>query len=126
MLLSDVMDEVGTALGTITDLRVFAYFPDKIPPPAAVVDFPDVTYDAAMARGADRITLPVTVLVSRVDSRTTRDRLLDLAGQVKAAIEAHTPTAYDSARVMSVEFNHSYTYAGVDYAAAGFSVDIIG
>jgi len=121
-----VMDEVAEALATIPTLRAFGYFPDKIVPPAAVVDFPEVTFDAAMTRGADRLSLPVTVLVSRVDARTARDRLLVLAGQVKAAVEAHEPTAFDSARVASVEFNHSYPLAGVEYAAAAFTVDIIG
>lgn len=121
-----VMDEVTGALATIPNLRTFAYFPDKVTPPAAVVDFPSVDYDNTFSRGADRVTLPVTVLVSRVDSRSARDRLLTLAGQVKAAIEDAEPTSYHSARVVGVEFNHSFVLAAVEYAAAAFSVDVIG
>jgi len=121
------MDEMADALGTISGLRVFAYFPDRITPPVAVVDFPaELNYDATMGRGADRITLPVTVLVSRVDSRSARDRLLAWPALVKAAIEAHAPVAYDSCRVTGVEFNHSFPVATVEYAAATFSIDIIG
>jgi hypothetical protein len=121
-----VMDEVAEALGAIPNLRVFAYFPDRIVPPVAVVDFPKVDFDATFSRGSDQLVLPVTVLVSRVDSRSARDRLLALAGQVKAAIEGAEPTSYDSARVTEVEFNHSVALAAVEYAAATFSVDIIG
>lgn len=122
-----VMDEMADALGTIDGLRVFAYFPDRISPPVAVVDFPaELDYDSAFSRGADRIKLPVTVLVSRVDSRTARDRLLGYQESVKAAIEVHTPVAYDSARVTGVEFNHSVPVAAVEYAAATFTIDIIG
>lgn len=126
MNVADVLDEVAAALGTIDGLRAFAYLPDRVVPPAAIVDLPTIEYDATFRRGGDRLTLPVTVLVSRADTRTARDSLLALAGQVKAAVESHTPVAYHSARVQSVEFNHSLTVAGVDYAAASFTVDIIG
>lgn len=123
---SAVMDELATALSTIDGLRVFAYFPDRIVPPAAVVDFPELDYDATFGRGADRASFSVYVLVSPVDARSTRDRLLAWPPLVKAAIEAHSPTAYGSARVTRVSFNHSLPVAGVEYAAASFSVDVFG
>ena len=126
MIAGQVMDEIADALRAIPDLRVHGYFPDRITPPAALIDFPDVVFDATYVRGADRMTLPVAVLVSRVDSRTARDRLLLLAGQVKVAVEDHAPTSYDSARVVGQQFNHSYPMAGVEYSAAVFSVDIFG
>ncbi len=126
MQIGQVMDEVGEAIKAIPELRVFPYFADRVTPPAAVVGFPEIVHDATMARGADRLTLPVALLVSRVDSRTARDRLLALQVQVKAAIEDHEPSAYDSARVTGVVFNHSYPFAGVEYDAAEFTIDIIG
>lgn len=121
-----VMDQVAEGLRAVPDLRVFDFFPDRITPPAAVLDFPDITHDATFVRGGDRLVLPVALLVSQVDSRAARDRLLRLQLQLKAAIEGHEATAYDSARVVATQFNHSYPMAGVEYSAAVLSVDIFG
>lgn len=131
MNLADVMDEIAVALGTISGLRVTAYTAQRINPPAAWVEWPDgLDYDAAMGRGSDRMTLPVRVAVGAVDSRSARDQLAAYvdgsgASSVKAAVEAHSTAAYDSARVTSVEFG-VIPVAGVEYLAASFSVDIIG
>ena len=131
MLLSAVMDDLGTALGTIDGLRVFPYWADRISPPAAVVAWPDpLTYDSTMRRGGDRAEIPVIVLVGKVDTRTSRDELAAYAdgsgsSSVKARIEAHTPTAYDSARVTRCEFG-VITVASVEYLAATFYIDITG
>lgn len=128
MQIGAVMDEVAAALATIPTLkgRTFAYLPETAHPPAALVDFPGVEHDVTFGRGADRLTLPVTLLVARVDSRSARDRLLALQGQVKAAIEDRDPVAYHSARVTGAEFNHSYPLGGVEHMAVAFTVDIIG
>lgn len=125
------MDELGTALQGIGGLRVFPYWAERITPPAAVIGWPDpLTYDATMRRGGDRLDLPVMVLVGKVDSRTARDRVsayADGAGaaSVKAVIESHPPTAYDSARVTQCEFG-VISVAAVEYLAATFTVNIIG
>lgn len=131
MNLGDVMDDLGEALATLDGLRVFPYWADRISPPAAVIGWPDpLTYDSTMARGADQTELPVMVMVGKVDTRTARDAVSRYAngsgpGSVKAAIESHSPTAYDSARVTRVEFG-AITVAAVEYLAATFYVDIIG
>lgn len=131
MLLSAVMDDLGAALATIDGLRVFAYWADRITPPAAVVGWPDpLTYDSTLRRGSDAITVPIMVMVGRADARSSRDQLAayaDGAGasSVKAAIEAHPATAYDSARVVRAEFD-AVVISGVDYLAATFFVDLIG
>jgi hypothetical protein len=128
--LAAVMDELGAALEP-TGLRIAPYWADRINPPAALVELPEtLTFDAAMRRGGDRIELLVTVAVSKADARTARDHLAPYcdgsgARSVKAAIESHTPTSYDSARVMSAEFG-VVVFNAVDYLAARFSVDIIG
>ncbi|QJY51252.1 hypothetical protein [Pseudonocardia broussonetiae] len=125
------MDDLAAALDTIDDLRVFPYWADRISPPAAVVAWPDpLTYDSTMARGSDQAEIPVIVMVGKVDTRTARDTLAVYAdgsgaSSVKARIEAHTPTAYDSARVDRCEFG-VITVAGVEYLAATFYIDIIG
>jgi hypothetical protein len=130
--LGDVMDDLGAALGTITGLRVFPYWADKIVPPAAIVGFPEsIDYDETMGRGADHLQLPVIVVVARRDGRSARGRRLTkyVAGtgtdSVKAAIEAYAATAYHSARVERVEFGTA-TVAGVEHLSATFDVDVIG
>lgn len=131
MNLGDVMDELSAALGSIDGLREFPYWVDKFNPPCAIVGWPDpLTYDAAMQRGADEATLPVFVVASRVDSRSGRNLLGGYSNgsgptSVKAAIESHTATAYDSARVQRVEFA-TIASNGIDYLAAIFYVDVIG
>lgn len=132
MLLGDVMDELGTALGVIPDLRVFPYWADRIVPPAAVVAWPErITYDATYHRGGDRADIPVIVLAGRADARTSRDRMaryLDGTGahSVKAAVDGHQATAYDSATVSQAAEVTSVLVANVDYLAATFTVQIFG
>lgn len=131
MLLSDVMDELGAALDGIVGLRVFPYWADRVTPPAAVVGWPEpLTYDSTMARGSDRATVPVMVLVGKVDARSARDALSQYADgsgpfSVKAALDGGTYTACDSVRVASCEFT-VITVAGVEYLAATFQVEITG
>lgn len=131
MNLADVMDQIGDQLDTITGLRVYRYPPDRVQPPAAVVTYPDTyTYDSTYGRGMDRMTVPVIVMVGRVSDRASRDQLgpyLDGAGprSVKAVVEAGSYTAFDSARVMSVEFD-IVQLANVDHVAATLSIDIAG
>lgn len=131
MDLAAVMDDLGLALGKIQGLRVYPYSVARVSPPAAVVLWPErIEYDAAMTRGADRVTLPVIVLIGRVDERSARDKLAPLlagAGpeSVKAAVEGHEASSYDSARVISAAPD-SFTSADHTYLGATFNIDIIG
>jgi hypothetical protein len=128
---ADVMDELGDALDTISGLRVFPYWVDKVSPPAAIVGFPEeLTYDATYGRGSDSITLPIIVVVGRVNARSTRDRVAQYTDgtgmtSAKTAIESHSATSYDSARVERVEFGTA-SIGGTEYLAATFHVDITG
>lgn len=131
MNLADVMDDIGTALETITDLRVFPYWADRVTPPAAVVTWPDpLTFDQTMGRGSDRMTVPVIVMVGKVDARTSRDvagAYADGSGtqSVKAAIEGFAATAYDTVRVERAEFG-VITINGVELLSITFFVDVFG
>lgn len=131
MNLADCMDAIATQLDTITGLRTFAFPPDSLVPPAAVVSYPeDYTYDAAYGRGMDRLTLPVVIVLGKPTDRSVRDRLgayVDGSGtrSVKQVVEAGTYTAFDSVRVASVEFD-VVAIGGQDFMAALFSLDIAG
>jgi hypothetical protein len=125
------MDEIGTQLDTITGLRVFDYPPDRIEPPAAIVDYPErIEFDTAGARGSDNMELHVLVYAGRVSDRASRDQLSDYAdgsgaASIKAVIEAGTYTAFDTVRVQHVEFDYA-AIAGTTYVQAEFFLDIAG
>jgi len=125
------MDEIASTVGTISGLRTTGYGAPTITPPAAWCEWPDtLDFDVAMARGGDRITLPLRVAVGAIDARSSTDELaayVDGSGprSIKAVIQAHTPVSYGSARVTGVEFG-VVVIASVDYLAATFFIDIIG
>ena len=132
MNLANVMDEVKTQLATISGLNCFAYPPESIHPPAAIVSYPEsYDFDNTYARGMDQVDLPVFIVVGRTtDGLSTRDTLAKYcdgsgAESVKQVLEAGTYTAFDSMRVMSVEFD-VIDIGGNNYWAAMFRVDIVG
>lgn len=131
MNLAAVMDQVGDRLDQIAGLRVFRYPPDKLPPPAAVVSYPETyTFDQTYGRGMDRLTLPVVIVEGKVSDRATRGRLAEYADgsgprSVKAIVEGGSYTAFDSVRVASIDFD-AVTIGGTDYMAAVFDLDIAG
>jgi hypothetical protein len=131
MDLAAVMDELGEALRTIAGLTVFPYWVERVVPPAAVVAWPDpLTYDATMRRGADQAELSILVLVGKVDALSARNQLARYAdgsgpASVKAAVESHRATAYDTARVASATFG-VITVAGVELLGATFTIEITG
>ena len=126
--LGTVMDQLGVALATIEDLRVFDFPPRSAQPPFAFVDMPDsIVFDLSMLREQDRASFPVVVAVADVVDRAARDAIAGYAAasgptSVKAAIEAGTVGV--SARVESVEFR-PVTIAGGTYAGAIFTVDVV-
>jgi hypothetical protein len=100
VILADVMDEVAARLDTIDGLRCHAYPADNVAPPAAVVTYPDsIDFDSTYARGMDRLTLPVVVLIGRVSDRASRDRISDYvdgtgAASLKAVLEADSEAGW--------------------------------
>lgn len=131
MNLDAVMEQVASKVDLIADLRVFAYPPDSLTPPAAVVSYPETyTFDETYGRGSDRLTLPVVVVVGKVTDRGTRESLAAYcdgsgAKSVKQAVETGGYTALHSVRVTGIEFD-VVTIGGTDYMAALFSLDITG
>ena len=132
MNLDAVAGELAAALKTITGLRVPAWGVETIQPPAAVIALPErINYDATYGRGSDRIPdLAVVVLVGKPDQRTARKTIAAYADgsgtkSVKAKLEAYTYTTCDSVTVVWAEFDTA-RYAGTDYLAAIFHLDITG
>lgn len=131
MNLADVMDAVGDRLDTITGLRVHRYPVGSVTPPAAVVAYPDdITYDETYARGMDKLTVPLVLVVGKASDRAARDKLGGYvsgsgASSVKAVLESGAYTAFDEIRVASAEFD-VVRIAATDYLAAVFELDIRG
>jgi len=127
--LADVLDDLQAALEGVTGLRVFAYWPDSVAPPAALLGWPvSGSYDQTMARGLDRMSVPVTVVVSRADARTARvavSQYVDGDKSVKDALEGYSSDSWDVLHVSAWEID-VVTIGGIDYLAALFTLTIHG
>ena len=131
--LSAVMDAIGARLVGVTGLRVYDYPADAASPPAAIVSLPEtVEYDVVAGRGADRVIIPVTILVGKVSDRAARDRLAAYvsgtgSSSVKEAIEGAGATlggAAQTVRVQTANVN-VVTIGAVDYLGASFDIEVI-
>jgi hypothetical protein len=131
MDLEAVSLEIGTTLGSIAGLRVPAWGVEKISPPAAIVALPERIEYLTYGRGVDNYPdLPVVILVGVTNVRTARKQLAAYAAgsgasSVKAVLFAHAWVACDSVRVSYAEFDNA-KYAGTDYLAVIFHLDIVG
>jgi hypothetical protein len=123
---------LGTALDTITGLRVFDYVPDSLSPPAAVVEPLEVDYDEAMRRGLDFYRAFILIIVGRMSDRSSQDRLDAYvagsgASSVKAALEANRTLggACSTLQVTSAR-PREVVVSGVNMIAYRFEVSIYG
>jgi acetaldehyde dehydrogenase (acetylating) len=126
--MADAMAAIGTALDTITGLRVYDFPPSSAQPPFAFVDMPEaIVFDLSMGRGHDRATFPVIVAVANVVDRAAVDAISAYAAasgasSVKAVLDA--AAIGTSRRVESVEFR-PVTLASGTYAGAIFQLDVV-
>lgn len=132
MRLDAVMDEAAAALQQISGLRVFAYPPETLVPPAGYVSYPQsVDFDEAYGRGEDVITdLPLVLLAGKATSRAARDTVAAWAAgdgpkSVKQAMDAWSWTSCDHLQVTSCEFDVE-KIAGVPYLAVHFKATAVG
>lgn len=130
--LNAVMDAIGARLLGVTGLRVYDYAADAASPPAAIVALPEmVEYDSVAGRAADRVVIPVTVLVGKVSDRAARDQLAQYvsgtgAASVKTAIEGGDPPLGGAAHTVRVTTARIdvVTIQAVDYLGASFEVEV--
>lgn len=133
MNLGAVMKELGQALQRVPGVTVYPYAAQRVTPPAAIVSFPEsIEYDTTMARGADRMTIPIVLVAAAITAENmllTIEKYVDggdiATHGVKQILENTRYTAMDSVRVVSVEFGQ-ITIAATDFLGATFSVDVIG
>lgn len=120
---------VGTALDTLTGLRVYDFLAQTIAPPAAVVGSPTVTYDLTMGRGSDTAHIPIWIVGAALPDRLALAALAPWTDgtAVKAAVE-DDPTLGGEAktvRVVGAEIQ-PVNFNQVDYLAARFDVEVLG
>lgn len=102
MIVKAVREELAAKLSAIPQLRAYAYAPNTVPPPAALVCLPNgIAFDQTYSRGLDHMTLPVLVLVSLSNDRAADAELspyLDGAGarSIKAALDSSATNTYTS------------------------------
>lgn len=133
MNLSAVCAEVAEVLDTIDGLRCFAYQPQTITPPAAIVLNPapgDIVYDATYGRGMDRMTLPLLIVGGRSDNRSVQQSIREYCDgsgprSVKAVLERATFTSLHTIRVSTGGVD-GVVVGGVEYLAALLDLDIAG
>lgn len=131
MNVDEVMTEIAARLDTIEGLRVHDHPVDSINPPAAIVSLPQITFDLTYGRGSDRYALPVVLAIGKVHDKASRANIAPyVAGSgdksFKAVLEADDDyTAFDSLRIVSVEFD-VITWGAVEYLTATFLLDITG
>lgn len=130
--LTSLRDGLARRLDTIPGLRASATIPDNPQPPIAVVIPGRIQYDTAFGRGSDDYTFTVTLIVGRVDARTSQANLdaycaSSGSGSVKQAVEAD-PTlggvALDT-RVTQMTNQGSISIGDITYHTAEFSVSVI-
>lgn len=134
MSITDVMDGLGGRLATITSppLRVYDFPADAITVPAGIVLFPEtLIYDDTMARGADRATFQLLILVGKVSDRAARDELaLYMAGagarSIKETVEEDKTLggAAQTTRVTQATVE-TFTVGGADYLGCRFTLDVV-
>lgn len=132
MDLYQVATQTGTALRTITGLRVYEYGTKAIAAPAAVFALPQsLDFHQAYGQGAELLKdAAVIALVRDTERRVAFKQLAAYckgsgAGTIRAALEGFAWTACDSATVTSVDFD-VFPYNGADYLAGIFHVDYFG
>lgn len=131
MIISDVMEELGDALRTISGLQVFAYPGDSPTPPAAVVRFPeDIDYDGTFGNGMERITLLIDVITAPVLAASAPSIMSPYVtssgpASVKAALEGYSGYSDLIVRAESATFDQ-YLIGDIQYLTAVFTVDVVG
>lgn len=139
--LGAVRSGIAVNLATLPELRrsAHAYVPDSISAPCAIVDSPEsYTFDTTFGRGSDEATIPVLLLVGRVDVAGAHQQLDRWAsgkgeGTVKAAIERDRGGedgalggACDDCRVTQARGYGRYSFAGNEYLGVEFVVQVVG
>lgn len=132
MKLDLVMDEVASALRTITGINVFEYPPAVLYGQSGYVSYPQsIDFDETYQRGQDQFTdLPIVLVAGKPYDKSTRDTIAAWAAgdgprSIKAAMERWSWQSCDDLTVTSCEFT-AETIGGVPWLAVLFKATVVG
>lgn len=132
MNLRDIRAGLAQAIDNVPGVHVWAYVPDALIPPAAVVIPNDIDYHRSFNEGCQRVELRVRVYASKVSDRGSQDVLDDMlashgTSSFRAAIEAD-PTLGGVCSSVSVGFAEgsyaSYSVAETPYLGFELIVEV--
>lgn len=119
---SEVMDDIGTALATVDGLRAFNGPPKSAQPPFAFPDFPElINFDCTFRRGCDRAEFTVVVGIADVVDRSVWEQILAYVDTIKGALD---DCAGQTCRVTKAQIR-PVLLAGTSYMGAIFTLDIV-
>lgn len=120
---------IAAQLGDISGLRMKAFAPDSVNPPAVAVELTSLGFDSTFARGFDEFNFTVRVYASRASDKAGQNKIDSYLagsgpGSVKAAIEADKTLGgvAETLRVTGVDNYGIYDVGGTGYYGAEFSV----
>lgn len=129
--LSEIRTAMGTALGSVSGLRVRELIPPLVTPPMAVVQPQQIEYDLNAQNGLHLYTFTVTVFVVKADDRAAQLKVDPYvaptgSGSVKAALEADRTLGgvVNTLRVTNVNNYSSADANDVLYLAVDFEVEV--
>lgn len=122
--LSDIRDDLYTALTGVSGLTVYKRVPGQINPPAAVIAPDSVEYDTDFEHGAT-YRLPVQVLVQLGEWDSAQQQMDGFVAHDGTAVLAINDDTTVEARVLSMEGYGLTSFAGVDYLGAALIVEVI-
>jgi hypothetical protein len=130
--ISQVREQLGKNIETITGMRVYDRIPDVVVPPCAVVGQLDFTFDIDNARGLDQASVDVFVIVQRISERAGQEKLDQLlAGtgnkSIKTAIESDRSLGglVNTLRVITAE-SGTYTTGDQEFLSYRYNVTLWG
>ena len=124
------MQEIADRLNTMGKLQVYGFAAESVTPPAAVVGYPEIEFDATYGRGMDRWTLPVWVVIGKSSSLAARDQVSKYVSgggitSFKEAIESGEYASLDTVRVASATPDQILVGTS-EYLSYRFDLDIAG
>jgi hypothetical protein len=131
--ITEVCNALKTALEAIDGLHVYAFPPDQIQPPAAVISLGDgdfVVYDSAA--GSDDLELTVALFAKGIQNRSVFEAINGYvlgAGSIRAAVEADYDLGgiVSSVRVRTARNFGMFTYGASEIKHPGceFPIEVL-
>lgn len=131
--LSQAATALGSAIDTISGLRVIDRPTDSFNPPVVIIEPDRIEYHGAFANGLVTYTFTVTLLVSRVVDRLVLDRIdpyvaTDGASSIRQVVEANQTLGgvVQAVKVGATTNISTYQQADASYFGAQMEVTVYG